>query len=131
MRADKSLQADGIHPRELHELKDEIGMVGWQECGTCQCKWLLGWRGCRLTDVTLSVRAPRRGLGNYSTDESAFSLHLDQAGGNWKKEEKPVDFKITHRARNRWGVGARAATQGLPRATAPDGCPGVLRGPRG
>lgn len=71
------------------------------------------------------------GPGDYSTDESALSLHLDQAGGKWKKEEKPVDFKITHRARNRWGVGARAATQGPSRAIAPDGCPGVLRGPRG
>ena len=106
-------------------------MVGWQECGTCQCKWLLCWRGCRLTDVTPAGRAPRQGLGNYSTDDPALSLHLDQAGGNWNKEEKAVDLKITHGARNEWGVGVRAATEVLPRAVTPDSRPGVLRGPRG
>lgn len=99
---------------------DEMRMVGWQECGTCQLKWLLCWRGCRLTDVTLVIRAPQQGLGNYSIDESALSLHLDQAGGSQNKE-KPVDLKITHRVGNEWGVGAREATQVLPREIILDG----------
>lgn len=78
----------------------ETGVVGWQECGACQCTQLLCWRGCWLTDGTPATRAPRQGPGNDSTDESALSLHLDQPGGNWNKEEKPVDLKITYRARN-------------------------------
>lgn len=64
-------------------------MVGWQECGTCQGKWLPCWRGCRLTDVTLSVRAPHWGLGNYSTDESALSLHLDPAERKKREKKNP------------------------------------------
>lgn len=94
-------------------------MVGWQECGTCQRKWPLCWRGCRLTDVTPAIRAPRQGLGNEGTDESALSLHLDQAGGKWNKEEKAVDLKITYRARNEWAVGARMVTQVCPEKSHP------------
>lgn len=96
-------------------------MVGWQECGTCQCKWLLCWRECQLTDVTLAIRAPQQGLGDYSTDESALSLHLDQAGGNWSKEDRPMDLKLTWGARNEWDMGVRAAIQVLPRAITSDG----------
>lgn len=110
---------------------DEIGMVGWQECGTCQPKWPLYWRGCQLTDVTLAIRVAQRGLGNYSADESALSLHLDQAGGSWNRREKPVDLKITYRAGNEWRVGERAVRQVLPREIIPDGCTRVFQGPRG
>lgn len=55
---------------------------------------------------------------------------MHQAAGNWEKEEKPVDLKVTHRARNEWGVPARAVTPVSPGAITPDGCTGVLRGPR-
>lgn len=62
----------------------------------------------------LSQKSTSAGLGNYSTDGSVLSLHLDQAGGNWNKEEKPVGLKITCRARNKWDVGVTMATLELP-----------------
>ena len=98
-------------------------------------QWLVGrsvgplsWRGWPLTDVTPAVRAARQGPGNYSTEESALSLHLDQAGGDWNKEEKAVDSEITHRGRNERGVGERAANRVLPREITPEGCAADLRG---
>lgn len=68
----------------------------------------------------LGHQSTSAGLGNYSTDESALNLHLDQAGGNCNKEEKPVDLKITYGARNKRGVGVSEATQVLPGHILPD-----------
>ena len=34
-----------------------------------------------------------------------LSLHPDQAGGDWNKEQKAVGSEITYRGRNEWGVG--------------------------
>lgn len=56
-------------------------------------------------------RESTEGLRGHCTDEPAPSLHLDHAGGNWNMGEKPVDLKITYRAGNERGVGARAATR--------------------
>ena len=50
-----------------------------------------------------------------------LSLHPDQAGGDWNKEQKAVGSEITYRGRNEWGVGARAAAQVLPRGLTPEG----------
>lgn len=66
----------------------------------------------------LGHQSTQQGPGDYSTDESALRLHLDQAGGNWNRE-KPVELKITCRARKRWGVGVAAASQVLPRQAPP------------
>lgn len=105
-------------------------MVGWQECGPCQHKRPLSWRGCWLTDVTPAMRAPWPGPGNRSRDKPALSLHLDQAVGNWKKEEKPVSLEIIYKGKNRWGVGEREATQVWLREVTSDGCTGC-RGQEG
>lgn len=42
----------------------------------------------RFTDVTPSLRVPRRGLGNLSSHEPALSIHLHQpvAGNGWLRE---------------------------------------------
>lgn len=50
-----------------------------------------------------------------------LSLHPNQAGGDWNKEEKAVGSEITYRGRNEWSVGARAAAHLLPRGRTPEG----------
>lgn len=59
-------------------------------------------------------RESAEGLGGVTAPLS--QLHLPHAGGTCVGE-KPVDLKITHRARSQWGVGVRAATHVLLRDT--------------